>query len=472
MKIHTTQNLSSQRSIQPTNVMQTRLGEFSSKPNLRLPYLSEEPDTYDSSSVSFKGSKKVVRGNHKVLREVTSKGKNFVDKILASDSFDKVLDLMGHEVFVQAAMSALICMILRPATIMALPNKDKSKQDNMYASAHSISSGAAGIISSLIISVPFSKGIKYAAKNYTKDLKVEILKEKYPILDIKSIWADEAKGIRKPIEEWLNLDGKKFCPDYKNAVKVALPKHASEISEKTLKEDFNADVDVKANIGKKMSEIVTRDGKKLEDVIDFKQMYIRVEEEGLKDGKVGTLYLPLADAAKGFLEHLFPKLDMKSISQNGERVHYKNWKNIDGSKFEGITIDDIYLSSFKETASAIPYQTGAKRLDSKTGLYKYISYQAGNSVFEDGKLVKAGSKITQDCVDADAINAVEDRVLGWIPDIITRPIVAGGTIAVIPWTLKNVFHIEKSKKKEEEIKPAMKMETDAKLSEAKAKEVV
>lgn len=53
---------------------------------------------------------------------------------------------MSHEVLVQACISAVICMLLRPLTIMTIPTK-KNKQDNMYASAHSISSGAVGIIS-------------------------------------------------------------------------------------------------------------------------------------------------------------------------------------------------------------------------------------------------------------------------------------------------------------------------------------
>ena len=75
---------------------------------------------------------------------------------------------MSHEVLIQAMISALVCIILRPLTIMSIPTK-KNKQDNQYASAHSISSGVVGIIASLLIT---SLASLYINSNYKKYKKV------------------------------------------------------------------------------------------------------------------------------------------------------------------------------------------------------------------------------------------------------------------------------------------------------------
>ena len=56
----------------------------------------------------------------------------------------------------------LICVVLRPLTIIAMAGKDKDKSDNLYAASHSMASGVVGLVSSLIITTPFSKGIKHA----------------------------------------------------------------------------------------------------------------------------------------------------------------------------------------------------------------------------------------------------------------------------------------------------------------------
>ena len=225
-----------------------------------LKNLKNEQDTYERT-VSFKKREvKLVKAAEKAIKNVADKEKT-IDKVLKSDVFNSILDLMSHEVFVQSAISAVICMALRPLTIMALPTK-KDKQDNMYASAHSISSGAVGVIGSLLISVPFSKGIKYAQQNYLKDMSTDILKRKYPNLDLNSIWKDAGKTIRKSDNEWLDIYGNEFKTDFKNVMKVAKPKPIAEISEETLKR-FGADVDLKAMQDKPVKEWVDRNGKPL-----------------------------------------------------------------------------------------------------------------------------------------------------------------------------------------------------------------
>ena len=165
--------------IQSTNMPLSNEFRLQHSMKSKLMTLKNEQDTYERTPSFKRREVKLVKAEVvKQLKNVADKEKK-MDKVLKSDVFNSILDLMSHEVFVQSAISAIICMALRPLTIMALPTK-KDKQDNMYASAHSISSGAVGVIGSLLISVPFSKGIKYAQKNYLKDMRPDILARKYP----------------------------------------------------------------------------------------------------------------------------------------------------------------------------------------------------------------------------------------------------------------------------------------------------
>ena len=473
MKIHTTQNLNSLGRKQESTNSVTIPNEIrlNYSEQMRKPNNSALQDYYDAG-VSFKGKKEIVKKVIDNSRKAADK-ETGLDKFLKSRFFDTILNFMGHEVFVQSLISAVVCIGLRPLTIMAIPTK-KSKQDNMYASAHSMSSGGAGIVSSLLIATPFSKGIKYAKNNYLKDLSVNILQKKYPNLNIESIWADKAKNLRKPVEEWTDKLGNKFSKEYKDVAKVAQPKHISEISESTLK-DFGVDVDLEAMKNKPVSEWVDRNGQKIK--LNLKDMFIAVREDGmggsLKKYK-DTNFFSLAHIDKDFLKEVMPGLDISSIEKNGKRLHPDFWKNTDGTPFK-LDLDMIHLSSYKETAHATPLYTGVKREEIKKGkpVEKYISYQ-NNIKRENSNEVpeKLGTPVTQEELTADKVNTISDKIFGWLPDIVTRIPVAVGTIYLIPIVLKNVFHLEKSKKPKEQLKdtpkPALANAESNKPSETKS----
>lgn len=453
IKILTTQNLNSSRRMKSTN------SDNIPNDEIRLNYselmrnskhFGVPEDTYENS-VSFKGKKKIIKEVVDKSKKAANKKKSKSDEILKSGFFDKLLDLMGHEVAIQAAISCIICLILRPLTIMAIPTK-KNKQDNMYAAAHSMSSGILGLCSSMIIATPFSKGIKYANKNLLKDMNLEVLKKKYPNLNIKSIWKDEKNNIRKPVEEWLDTEGNKFSTEFKSVLTVAQPKPISTVSEETLKEAFGIDIDLNAMKDKSVNEWTDRQGKKIH--FDIKDMFIAVEEEGmggsLKDYK-DTNFFSLKFIDENFLKEIMPDLDINSIKgKSGERLHPDLWKKTDGTPYK-LDMDMIHLSSYRETATSTPLYTGKKRIELKRNGEakgeKYLSYQLNNG-WEDTTKVpdKLGSTITQAMLEAEATNEISNKLLGWFPDIATRIPIATGTIALLPVILKYVFHLEKSKK--------------------------
>lgn len=459
MNIHTTQNLISRARRQSTDNITIPEIRLNYSEQMRKQNILNQADSFEGG-VSFKGKKEIVKKIVDNSRKAADK-ETRMDKFLKSRFFDKTLNIMNHEVLVQSLISAVVCVAMRPLTIMAIPTK-KSKQDNMYASAHSVSSGLVGIASSLLIATPFSKGIKYAQKTYLKDMSENLLKRKYPNLKIETIWTDASKKARKPVSEWKDIFGNKFSKEYKDVMKVAQPKHISEISEATLK-DFGADVDVNAMKGKPISEWTDRNGKKLH--FELKDMFIAVKEEGMGGslkGNKDTNFFSLAHIDKDFLKEVMPKLDINSIEKDGKRLHTDMWKNVDGTPFK-LDMDMVHLSSYRETAHATPLYTGKKRIETKGDktTEKYVSYQ-NNVKLEDSTKVpeKLGSAVEQDYLKADNVNSISNKTFGWLPDILTRIPVAAGTIYLIPFILKNVFHIEKSKKHEEKQDNAIKAEVN------------
>ena len=442
MKIHTTQNLSSLgRKQQSTNKSVTIPNEIrlNYSEQMRMQNLHAQPDYYEDN-VSFKGKKEFIKAGKEAAKRIINtagKEKKWYDKILTGGVFDKILDLMSHEVFIQAAISAIICGLLRPAAIMALPSKDKG--NNAYASAHSISSGLVGLASSFLIAVPFSKGVKYAQKNLLHNLKENHIKRMFPHVDLASI--KDANGIRKPIEEWLDMTGNKFSKETKDVMMVAKPRPIETISESTLKTDFGLDIDRASMLGKPVSEWTTRNGEKLK--FRPQDMFVEINEEGM--GK-NLFSLGLAD--KKFLGETFDKLDLATIEKDGKRINPLEWKNKDGSNFMPDLLDNVYISSFRETHDVIPLYSGRKRTETHgKKLTKYCAYQKNSKDYDAAKVPeKLGTEITQKMLDEDASNTILYKLLIWLPDIITRPAVATATIALIPAILKNVFHLEKKKK--------------------------
>lgn len=430
MKIHATQNLD----LLSTNRYNSH-SMYAEKPeepsNYRLPGMKHD-------SVSFKGKKKLVDIVIDKFSKAADKEK-LSDKILKSGFFDKILDSMSHEVAIQAAISLIVCSCLRPLTILAIPSK-KSKEDNMYAAAHSVSSGIVGMVGAFLIATPFSKGIKYAQKNLIGNLKEEILEKRFPNLKLDSIWKDKAKGLRKPMDEWIDIYGNKFSDEFKNVVKVARPKPISTVSEKTL-QSLGLDVDLAAMKGKPVSEWVDKKGNKIH--LNLKDMFIAVEEEGM-----GQNFFSLQHIDKNFLKEVFPDLALESIEKEGKRLHSDLWKKVDGTPFD-LDMNKVQVSSYIETADAVPLYTGLKRTEKEGGksVEKYLAYQSNAKGNENGTVPEyLGSPVLQEYLDNAHLNEITDKLLGWMPDIITRPVVASATIALIPLILKKAFNLEKGKK--------------------------
>ncbi len=444
MKIHTTQNLNSLGRMQSTNNVPIPSNELrlNYSERMRKQHLYDQQDTYEGN-VSFKGKKEFVKAGKETAKKLINtagKEKKWYDSFLTGGVFDKILDLMSHEVFVQAAISALICCILRPIAIMALPAKDKD--NNKYASAHSISSGLVGLAGSLLIAVPFSKGVKYAQQHLLHNLKEKHIAKMFPHVDLNSI--KDVNGTRKPMNEWLDIFGNKFSKETKDVMMVAKPRPIETISENTLKTEFGLDIDKAAMAGKSVSEWTTRNGEKLK--FRPQDMFVEIREDG-----IGKNYFSLGLADKKFLGETFDKLDINTIEKDGKRINPLNWKNKDGSTFMPDLLDNVYISSYRETHDAIPLYSGIKRTET-TGkkATKYCAYQKNIKDYDAAKVPdKLGTEITQNMLDADASNTILYKLLIWLPDIVTRPAVATATIALIPAILKNVFHLEKKKKPEQ-----------------------
>lgn len=442
MKIHTTQNLTASASIPTTNTTMPKRIRNSEKPDSSLPV---DRMSLSKSNISFKGAKggagkaKFIKVTQEILDKSVASVKKWYDKILTSNAFNKTLDFMSHEVFIQAAISCIICAIFRPLTILAMPTKDK--ENNKYAAGHAIASGFMGLGSSFLISIPFSKGIKYAQMNAIKNLKEEILAKRYKHLDLKSIWKDKAKGIRADLKFWKDKSGNRFSKDVKAVMTVADPISSRKISEKTWKEK-GFDVDLTSQQGKLPSQLVDKNGKPA--MLDIKEYFIEVEVPDIGKQKFS---LGLMDDK--FLLEVFDDLDPKSIvDATGKRTHPTQWKNLsDGKQFMPDLLDHAYISSYNETCSAMPLYNGKVRVETKTGEKKLIASQQNIDGYDDAIVPDHfGTEITQDMLDADATNDITDKMLAWIPDILSRPLVATGTIALLPLILKNVFGLEKKKK--------------------------
>lgn len=93
--------------------------------------------------------------------------KTLGDKILSSKLFGGILDYAeDHPISCNALFSLVLAGMLRPATIMALPDKEgKNKKDKLNAAAHAVASGIIGFISSTIVMSPFDAAMKKIKAN-------------------------------------------------------------------------------------------------------------------------------------------------------------------------------------------------------------------------------------------------------------------------------------------------------------------
>lgn len=449
MNIHTTQNLNSLVQYrQSTSNMSSR--DFRSKIySEQMPFLVEKVNTSESS-VSFMGKGSAVKDTKKIIKQLNKKVGKIAkeiqpeakrgDKVLNSPLFNKLLELAEFEPVIQAAMAAIICIGLRPATILALPS-GKSKQDNTYAASHSIASGIVGLISTILLTTPFKAGANHVMKVMLKDVKEDALKRLYPHLNLESI--KDAAGKRKDVKEWLDKAGNKFSSEFKDVSKLPKFRSIADVSDVTFNKVLKADVDWATQEGKSFNDVITKDGKKLYDTISMKNLGIVVNEEGINEAQI-----LLTDLDKEYLTNLvkdskgthWGSLDVKSVyDTNGAVKDFREWKALDGKQWK-LDLDNIFVSTPLDTLTYKPRISGKKRFDKKEGIYKFTTYQK-NGV--DGKL---GTEITSAMVEAESRNDGHTRLLTWIPDIAFRIPIAATTIALIPWILKNLFHIEKSKK--------------------------
>lgn len=97
-----------------------------------------------------------------------------------SPALKKVLEFAADQQLVFGATFALLLTcILRPGAILVLPSK-KNKDDQKYASAHSIASGIIGFAISTVVFTPISSGIKKFSENtksYIQDQAHYLIKD-------------------------------------------------------------------------------------------------------------------------------------------------------------------------------------------------------------------------------------------------------------------------------------------------------
>ncbi len=465
MKIHTTQNLKSmvQTTQQPTNYVSSkdfRLKNYSEQ--MLLPKLSAESAGLERTSISFGSSKttakdaiKIIKKTKKMVGEIKKEPqpeRKKGDSFLTGSLFDNMLKISNFGPITQAGLAAIVCTVLRPATIMFMPDKE-GKTNNKYAAAHSISSGIAGFVLTTPLTYPFKQGGKYAQSQLIQRMSEDVLKRLYPHLKIESI--TDAAGKRLDKKYWKDYMGNKFIDDIKIVDMLPQFKQLADVSEETFKNTLKVDVDWAKYKGKSFNEVMLKDGRSLYDAIDMKNIGVIIKESGF-----GETQFLLRDFDHNYLEKLIKdskdnywgKLDINSVYTNGEHKiikDFREWRTVDGKQWK-LDLDEVYVASEFETADYRPRRTGKKRFDKKDKEYKFVSYLDNGA---DGKI---GTPIDNKMVEADMCNEGQMKVIEWLPDLAFRIPIAATTIAMIPWVLKKVFHLEKHKKTDN-VKPEVKI---------------
>ena len=142
MKIHTTQNLGSLERKNSTNINarnEFSLSEIKTAGSLNLFTMPEENRTvvsFRAAKPNSKDGKKVIEAAKKIVNEMKKSAQIEVekgDKFLLSSFFNALLKVADYEAVVQAAIAAVICVLLRPLAIMALPTKKtKPKEGEVW----------------------------------------------------------------------------------------------------------------------------------------------------------------------------------------------------------------------------------------------------------------------------------------------------------------------------------------------------
>ena len=454
MKIHTTQNLNSLGRMQSTNSSTITNDEIRlnySEQMRKQKLLLAQSDSYESG-VSFKGknipvkdAKKVIVEAKKMVGDIVKEGKPESvkgDKFLDSPFFHKVTSVADYENIAQAGMAAVVCTIFRPGAIMLLPSK-KNKEDNVYASAQSVSSGLTGLALTVAGTIPFKKGADYTMKVMLKDLKESTIERLYPQLKKGNI--KNADGTIKEVKEWVDYAGNKFSNEYKDVAKLPDFKQLADVSEQTFKNVLKVDVDWASQKGKSFNDVVLKDGSKFYDKIDMSRLGFVV-----KDGKEKAQIL-FKDLDKDYFEKVIKdakeanskwgNLDINTVFDKNFVVQdFRNWKDVNGKQWK-LDLDETYVASAFETANFQPRISGKRQTDPIEKIEKFVKYQ------KNGVEDKLGTEINTDMLAAANKNEGHIKFLTWLPDLALRVPIAVSTIALIPLVLKHVFHLEKSSAK-------------------------
>lgn len=456
MNIHTTQNLNSFGRIQSTNKLDIpEIIRLNYSEHLQRQRLLDEPLPADSM-VAFKGKanpikdgKKVVKSIKKVVGEIKKDPaieKEKGDRLLKSSFFNALLKVTDFETVATATIAAVACAA-RSATIAAMPSKEKSKEDNIYAASQALASGIVGFITAFALTAPFKAGANYTRKKMMQTLDKKVLEGMHP--QLKGGVIDKNGSRILDMEKWIDNEGHAFTSEIKMCDMLPKMKQLSEISDLTFQKLLGVNVDWAANKGKSFNDVVLKDGRKLYDAINMSRLGIVVEEKGMKDAQIllkdlnKEYLINLVKDAKG-TDSIWKDLDVNSVyDASGKVVDFRQWKNVKGKQWK-LDLDSVSVSSAAETANYSPRVTGKRQFDKKENIYKYTTYQR-NGV--DGGL---GTEITPDMVESERSNVILDKLLTWGPDLVFRIPLAAGTVALIPWVLKNVFGIQKSSAKKAE----------------------
>lgn len=437
MRIHTTQNLLSSTNstnIQRSNKIRTTLLKESSMPTESAETIIENSNVSFGKKNPLKDGKlldKAVKKIKKTLGERVANSKSF-EKLSNSSSFGKFLEFVNkQEVMIQAMTALAICCVVRPLTIMAIPS-DKNKKDLGYAAGHSFSSGIWGFIIPFLFIKPLAKGYNHAKdpKNIHKYIKnIDKLKERLPHIDEKTLL--NADKTIKPLSEGKDYAGKKIIASMNDVQMIPLPKHIqSEACDDTLKELMpNIDLALSKAQGKWVDKAGNELLPKIED------LYFVVEKAD-KKGNMEQHYFPYLTAQEDLLTDVFKGLKIDSIKDaNGNRLHPTEWKFDNDFK---IGREHFFSSHWNDSGSScIPLSTGFRKEDGARQCF------LNNADKTPGAL---GTPITAEMAKADKVNNVLDKLGGWLPDIVSAYPRATATIAIIPFVLKNVFGLEKTKK--------------------------
>lgn len=125
-----------------------------------------------SGRLSFKGKKEIAE------MTVEQLSKTFGGKLATSKTFNKFLDIITKNSLLADALIALgFTAVLRPATIYAIPSKDKeTRKKNNYQVAHSVATGLLGLGTTLAVSTPISRGIAKLLEHPENYLNKGVLK--------------------------------------------------------------------------------------------------------------------------------------------------------------------------------------------------------------------------------------------------------------------------------------------------------